>query len=129
MLRKIKRNLHHGLLSLCYCIFGRIFFGIKHSSMNDCWLSLEGTHQLFSDWHGEQRIHLFKLPIKMFRTIPKETSQGALILGQKVPQKNTLYIQGATDSGKSYWVKSLMPLKELTHYFSNEVVITLFDKN
>ena len=76
-------------------------FDIDLSKSDGC-LSEGETAELFLRWCKQQAINPTELAIDIY-----------FVLSQYVPKKNTLYLQGQSDAGKTYWVNSLLPNKSL----------------
>ena len=64
-------------------------------------LTLQQTTQLMEDWTKEQGIDLLEFQLKIYA-----------IIKQTHPPKNTLYLQGQSNAGKTYITNSLIPNKD-----------------
>lgn len=70
-------------------------------------MSYEQTQQCFLEWCFEQRIDALKFLISAY-----------LVLTMKIPKKNTLYLCGRSNAGKTYFTNALLPL---THHIGSHI--------
>lgn len=63
-------------------------------------LTVEDTAALWLQWCSEQQLNPAEVALEIF-----------FVLGKYIPKKNSFYLCGQSNAGKTYWVNSLIPEK------------------
>jgi hypothetical protein len=70
---------------------------LREQKFEKGYMTVEETEELLNRWCNEQGI-----PVGAF------LFDAWTILGQKLPKKNCLYLQGASNAGKSFWIDAMI---------------------
>lgn len=79
-------------------------------------LSIKDTAEYYILWTAEQNIDPMELMLQIFAHFK-----------QLIPKKNTLYLQGESNAGNTYFLEGLVPHKDITgsHITSKELILIM----